>query len=390
MFTKLDPRNVGFIKEAGPIDAVKRVAGAGAAAIKNVGRAGEAVEGGRLGMARSAFKNEYARQAANDVEKAHNAWGDKVFSRPAPVGLIHPEHDAWAERMLAKLKEEPQGIPDLSAHAVLHHEPAKPPPVPVKAAPAPVAAPAPEQAPVAPVAPPTAAPTQAPAPTPEPTKAPGTTAALQHLKGVPSWMLTAPVSAGVGAMVDDEDRTRGAMHGAILGGLGGLAWDAMPVIGNAAKFGSEKQGYFTPSVSTTGGISISGQGGERMAGTSHFAGRDVIERAGEALDHGASFEEAKAIAQNSPKTRYLPIVGSIAGGLLGRTVHNSPAGWLTGSALGGVAGALGKPWMQHQVDNEAHDAVRGLLIERAAMGDQNAQRELAMHHARMTQQEPKP
>jgi hypothetical protein len=243
-------------------------------------------------------------------------------------------------------------LPDLSEHAHLVH-PATPPPIPTAAL-------KPPAAPVKTVV--------------DSTK--------DALKGVPSWLLGGTLGAATGTLVDSDDRVRGALNGAGIGALGGYMWDKLPgAPAGHTVTAAEKQGFFTPSISTGGSLGLSYSGGsERLPGTSSYAGRDVIERAGKALDEGKPYEDVVAAGAKSPKVTYLPMAAAVLGGLVGRTLKNTPTGWLGGGAAGLAAGYLGKSRMQQGIDAESQSATKGLLIERANMGDQHARNVILQHH----------
>jgi hypothetical protein len=204
------------------------------------------------------------------------------------------------------------------------------------------------------------------------------------LQGVPSWVLGGLTGGVAGGVVDREDRLRGALHGAGIGALGGYLFDRLPgapVASPVSAVQSPKLGFINPSISSGGAIGLGYSGGaERLPGTSTYADRDVIQRAGRAYDEGGDLNQMVAAGADSPKSRYMPIAASVLGGLVGKTLHNSPGAWLGGSAIGLGAGYLGKSHMQKAIDSEAQDASKGLLIERANLGDPRARQLLMLSH----------
>ncbi len=186
---------------------------------------------------------------------------------------------------------------------------------------------------------------------------------------VPSWLLGATLGTAAGAYSDEEDRLRGALHGAGIGGIGGYLWDRAPI--------TPKVSSITPSLGSGGTLGLSYSGGtERLPGTYKFVSKDVLERVGKSLDDGQSIEDTIASGAKSPLTRYLPIASTVAGGLLGRSISPTSHGAVLGGALGYGASKLLSGKLQSDIDEQAEQATKGLLIERANMGDQTAQQHL--------------
>lgn len=188
---------------------------------------------------------------------------------------------------------------------------------------------------------------------------------------VPAWMLGGTLGAGLGAFIDDEDRARGALQGGLLGAGLGLATSALPRL---------KFAYLAPSFNLPGGLGMRTQQGERLPGTHRYVEPEMLERAGKILDEGGSVPSAVQEAQKVPEGRYLPIAGAVLGGLGGRWAGGLP-GTAIGAGVGGVAGWLGQRQVQSGALDKAREAVKGLLIERARMGDTEAQQLLLTHYA---------
>lgn len=203
----------------------------------------------------------------------------------------------------------------------------------------------------------------------------------QHaIKDVPSWLLGGAMGGASGMLVDKDDRLRGAATGAGIGALGGYMWDRLPGGVGHIVTAALKEAFLSPSLSSGGTVGLSYSGGsDRLPGTSTYAGKDVIQRVGRAFDQGASYEDAVAAGADSPKVRYLPMAAAVLGGLVGRSLKNTPTGWLGGGAAGLAAGFAGRGRMQHAVDQEAQDAAKGLLLERANLGDPHARGIILQH-----------